>query len=468
MRPFGSILRLALGDVLAKGLNFLAFVYLARVLDVAGYGILELAIAVTMYFQLAADAGLELWATRQAAQGADVRSLTARTVPLRCLLAAGAFGVLLLLLPALPDYPALRAVTALLGLTVFSQALSLKWVFLGQEKMGRVVTGLVVPQLVFAGLALALVRGPAGILRVPVLRLASELVMSGYFLWRFAAEHGGLQLSVTLRDARHVLRAAMPMGAALALGLASYNFDAVLLGLLAGPTAVGWYTAAYKPVTMALALPVTYYVGLFPPLARAYGESHEAFRRIVVRSLRITSIFAVPLGIGGTLLAEPLIAFLFGPAYANSVPPLRVLAWSAVLVILRGTYKHALNAAAKPGLDLRCAGAATGLNIALNLLLIPPFGTLGAAVATLVAEFVWLSMAWFYFCRHVARVSLLPFLLQPVTAAAVMAACLLLTQPLFWAVRAALGVLVYFGTLAVLGEPEVKAWLRGRSDEAAV
>jgi O-antigen/teichoic acid export membrane protein len=292
--------------------------------------------------------------------------------------------------------------------------------------------------------------------------------MAGYFLWRFGIEHGAPGLAFTLGGAREALRAALPMGAAVGLGVVTYNFDAVLLGFLAGPTAVGWYTAAYKPVTMALALPVTYYGGLFPALARTYAVGGDAFRQTVARSLRLTSIFAVPLGVGGTFLAGPLIDVLFGPAYLNSVAPLRLLAWSAALVILRGTYRHALNAAGRAGLDVRCAAFATGLNIGLNLLLIPTLGTVGAAAATLAADLCWLALAWDAFCRHVARISLLPFLLQPAAAALAMGVCLFLTRPLFWMARALLAVLVYFGALAALGEPQVRSWLRRGEDRAPV
>ena len=460
MNPFLNIIRLVSGDFLAKTLNFLAFIYLARVLGVASYGILEFAISIVMYFLLLADGGLELWATRQAAQVKDIRQLVARIVPLRLLLAVGAFVVLLMLLPVFPNYPALRMILMLFGLTLFTQTVNLKWVFMGQEKMTRVATGLVVAQIVFAVAIIGFVRSPAHVIWVPVLRVVGDLAMTVYFARLFTAEHGRLGLAFTLRGARSTMHPALTMGTSHGLALLNYNFDTVLLGFLLGPMAVGWYNAAYKPVTVALAMPVTYFLGLFPVLSRAYVESREVFRQIVVRSIRLMSIIAVPIGVGGTFLAEPIIDFLFGPDYASAVPALQVLSWSAVLVILRGTYRQAFNAAGRQRLDLRCAGASTALNLVLNLLLIPRYGIIGAAVATLVSEIVWLTMSSCYFYRYIIPMSLLPLLLKPVVAAIAMGLCFWVTQSLFWVLQAFIGVLVYFGVLMLLGETEVRSWVQ--------
>src|SRR5262245_64309357 len=71
VNPFRSILRLSIGDLLAKIFSFLAFVYLARVLGVEDYGTLEFARALLVYVLVFGDLGLEFWATRQAARGAD-------------------------------------------------------------------------------------------------------------------------------------------------------------------------------------------------------------------------------------------------------------------------------------------------------------------------------------------------------------------------------------------------------------
>ena len=73
MNPFRNILHLSLGDFIAKSLNFLAFIYLARLLGVTNYGVLEFALAILTYFLLFADGGLELWATREAARGKSPR-----------------------------------------------------------------------------------------------------------------------------------------------------------------------------------------------------------------------------------------------------------------------------------------------------------------------------------------------------------------------------------------------------------
>src|SRR5262249_25718345 len=158
-----------------------------------------------------------------------------------------------------------------------------------------------------------------------------------------------------------------------------------------------------------------------------YAENRECFREVVVRSLRLTAIFALPLGVGGVFLADPIIKLLVGPTYVESVPVFQILSWSAVLVILRGTYRQALNAAHLSRLDLRCAATSVALNIALNLILIPLYGIIGAAIATVVAESLWLMMAAYHSNRYITQVNPIALLFPPLIAAAAMAISFLLS-----------------------------------------
>lgn len=98
MNPFRNILRLSVGDLLARILSFLAFIYLARVLGVDGYGVVEFALSVAIYLQVFTEGGLDLWATREVAQGKSVKRLAAQVVPLRLLLGLAGFTALALLL----------------------------------------------------------------------------------------------------------------------------------------------------------------------------------------------------------------------------------------------------------------------------------------------------------------------------------------------------------------------------------
>jgi O-antigen/teichoic acid export membrane protein len=457
--PLKNILHLAAGDFAARTLSFLAFVYLARVLGVSSFGVLEFAVSILAYLLLIADGGLELWGTSEAAKMADLEALTSQVVSLRLLLAATSFVLLLLLLRFFPAYPSLRLLLVLYGLCVFAQALNLKWVFMGQERMVPVARGLVLAQIIFAAGVFAFIRGPEALVWVPVLRLAGDSTMAAYFAVLFGIRHGKLPLRPTLRGAKEAIRPALTLGASQAMGLLNYNFDSVLLGFLLSATSVGWYTAAYKPVTIAVVLPMTYFIGLFPALSRSYVENRVEFRFLIRHSSQLWLSFAVPLVVGGMLLAGPIIHFLYGSAYSNSVRPFQILVWSAALVSLRWSYMDSLRATGHQHLDLRCAIASASVNVGLNILLIPHFGMVGAASATVTADVVWLVMGFYYFRRHVVPEASFPSLKWPLAAGAAMGCFLWLAWPLPWVVRGLLAALLYFALLSLPADSVVRAWV---------
>jgi len=464
--PFRKILTLSAGDFLAKGLYFLAFIYLAHKLGVASYGALEFAISLRTYLLMLADGGLEMWSIREASKSTDIRGLVARLVPFRLMLAVAGFSLLMGLLWIIPDNPNLHRILPAFGLTVIAQSVSLKWAFMGQQLMSKVAVGLMCSQFVFAMGVFALVRTPEDIVWVPLSWLVGELVIVGYFWRSFIRSHGRPVFSVHPRGIISALRPAFTMGAAHAVSLINYTFDSVLIGIMLGPGSLGWYAAAYKPVTAALTIPASYFMGLFPTLSRSYAENRSRFHSLIGRSLRLTALVSLPFGVTASILAAPLIDFLFGPNYLPGVPALQLLAWSVVLVTLRGNFRQGLIAAGKQRLDLLCAVIAVSANIVFNLILVPLYGIAGAAVATLCSELLWLFLSAILFSKYVGPLTSLTALLRPCGAAAFMGICMVVSEPLYWMVRGALGGLVYIAILGLLREPELMARLPLRKPPA--
>jgi O-antigen/teichoic acid export membrane protein len=333
--PFRNIARLFAGDLAAKALQFVTFIYLARTLQVEAYGVLEIALAATSYLVLVGDLGMELWATREVSRERDIRSLAGRVLGLRLALGALAFGAFLAIVPFFPNYPALRPLLVLGGLALAGNIASLRWGLLGRERMGAVATAAVASQFVSTALALALVRDATDVWWVPLARAAGDVVAAALCVRAFRADAGGPPRRPTLAGWRSIVGPTSTMGAIQILGVLSYNFDSLLLGLMVGPAAVGLYGAAYKVVTVGIAASMTYYMGLFPALARTWAEGQSAFLAVARRSLGLAALTAFPIGVAGTILATPAVEFLYGASYIAAAPTLRVLCWSAALVGMR-------------------------------------------------------------------------------------------------------------------------------------
>jgi O-antigen/teichoic acid export membrane protein len=178
------------------------------------------------------------------------------------------------------------------------------------------------------------------------------------------------------------LRSSLPLLAVYAAELVLQNADILVLSAHLPPESVGMYFAAAK--TMALVMFVHYAVGSvvakdFAALhARGDTAALAAYARDAVKWTFWPSLIAA---IGILILGQPLL-WLFSPQFVEAYPVMLILGAGFLFRAAVGPAEFILNAL---GQQNACAAVACGvavLDIVLNLMLVPAFGLLGAAVAT--------------------------------------------------------------------------------------
>jgi O-antigen/teichoic acid export membrane protein len=154
---------------------------------------------------------------------------------------------------------------------------------------------------------------------------------------------------------------------------------------MAGDAELGLYGAAFKIFEGAMILPSVLLSVTFPQLARAHG--HPPIQRRLERQIGLLLLgFGLLAGatcfVGGT----PLIRGVFGTGFGRAVPSLRVLALGMPLLFLNYGLTHFLVARDMGTMTQRFALAMLGLNLVLDLALIPRAHGPGAAWATVLTE----------------------------------------------------------------------------------
>ncbi|MDZ7723104.1 MAG: flippase [candidate division KSB1 bacterium] len=163
----------------------------------------------------------------------------------------------------------------------------------------------------------------------------------------------------------------------------------VLLTHFSGETQAGWFGAAFKLVDMIIALSLAYGQAIFPIASRSL-QNKSGYRRVFHRSLKYISLLTLAIAAGTTLLAGPLVQFLYGSQMNAAAPVLRILIWCVVPFSLVPVFSSSLVSYHQQNWDLAANAAAALSVIALNLLLQPGTGAVGAAAVLLSACVIFL------------------------------------------------------------------------------
>lgn len=406
-------------QALSKGAGLAFVVIVARALGPRDYGQFSFAVSFVGLFLLAGSNSIELTVIRDVARDhSRLSEVFSSGLLLRATLALAALSLALGLAPLVTTGGRGILVVAILGAALLLDELS---TYLGSaykafERTALHGAAIVVNRVVSAMLALVVIALGGDLVAVSVAYLLGSLGAVA-FAW------AGLRRyfpPIRFRDCqralvRTYLREGLTMTFAGILNSALFRIDVVLLQILKGPLAVGFYGIAYRFFDSFLFVGWSLADITLPRIARA-GPGGEA-ARIFQLGVCLILTFSLPLAVLTPFSSEWLVTKLFSEEFraaAGAVP------WLGAAVGLYGIAYAArvtLVALGRRQAIVAVAAGTLAVNVVANLAVIPTHGFRGAAAVTCLSEMIEASLLVALLARANGGVHLRRLTFVPVAAA---------------------------------------------------
>lgn len=386
---------LSISQIVSYILAFFYTIAIARYLGADDFGILSFALAFTGIFGILADLGLNTLAVKEIAND---RSLTEKFLGnfllIKIFLSIFTFLIIALIVNLLNYDAQTVGIVYLVALSVILSAISsiFNSIFQAYEKMEYQSLGQILNSvLMFIGVFFAILYG-FNVLGFAFLYFIFSVVVLIYniliYIWKF----NSIKLEINLHFGISKIKEALPFGINGMFVIVYVWVDSVLLFIMQGNQAVGWYNAAYRIIIVLLFIQSASNIAVFPVMSQFYVNSKSSLKKLVEKYFKFMLFISIPLGIGVTLLAPDIIMLIFGKQYENSIITLQILIWSSVFVFLYTAFAQLFLSINKQITLTKISGICMVENILLNLYLIPKFSYIGASFVTVVTEFTILIL----------------------------------------------------------------------------
>lgn len=167
------------------------------------------------------------------------------------------------------------------------------------------------------------------------------------------------------------------------------QMDKIMIGQMLQDTDVGLYTTAVSISSMWVFVP-TAVINSFRPMIMELKEKGNEY----LYKIRLTQLYSFLIwlcifaAVFISLLAKPIVLILYGEAYMAAVTTLRIAIWLEVFAMIGTARGIWVLCEGKNKYVKYYLGVGTAVNLVLNTILIPVWGIEGAALATLVTQFV--------------------------------------------------------------------------------
>jgi O-antigen/teichoic acid export membrane protein len=220
------------------------------------------------------------------------------------------------------------------------------------------------------------------------------------------------------------------------------------------PAALGIFSAGVKYLDGLNIIPAYFTLAIFPLMSRYAATGKDSLLKGYRLAVQLLYIVALPIAVFVSFAATPLIRILGGPAYLpGGATALSIMIWSIPIGFINSVTQYVLIAVNRQRFLTKAFLIGVAFTTVANLLLVPRYGYLAAAVIQIPAELSLFIPFYWAVRRYVAPMPWLKLLGGPSLAAGVNAAIVWLLGragvPLLLALTA--GFLAYIGVLLLLG-----------------
>ena len=394
MRRLRNISLLSADHLVRAVLAFLVSILLARYLGPDGFGAyayLWSIIAILAPFTVFGleQIGLRHLVTTPARQPAILGSALALRITGALVGVALASAAIALLGAPIGASPELGAFAALSLLFMPSEAIN--GVFKARERMAWIAAPRIAISCVAAAVTAAAVLVGGVLADFVAIRVGEAALVAAVTLLALRlADSAWPRFKVDRALVRSLLREGWPLFLS-ALSVVVYmRIDQVMLGSLSPAAELGYYSVAVRIAEALLFVPMAMSAAYYASLVNAFNSgSPGAFEREIQAYYDVSGLSAWAIALLVALAARFVLVPGFGEAYAPAVPMAYILAGSIVFASIGVARSTMLTIRGWVWTPVITTSAGALVNLLLNFLLIPAYGGIGAAIATLASY--WLA-----------------------------------------------------------------------------
>jgi O-antigen/teichoic acid export membrane protein len=285
---------------------------------------------------------------------------------------------------------------------ILAQFLDISWVFIGFEDLGIVTIRNFIAKLITVISIFIFIREDSDLWKYFIIFSFITFIttITIYFLLNRYVKFKKVNIKESLKHLLPAIKLFLPQIATLLY----LQVDKIMIGKLTASTSqIAYYEYAEKIVLIPLAIITALNTVLMPRIANLFvNNNYKKIEEYMNKSISFALFLSIPMMFGLMGIARGLMPWYLGEEYIFSAYAIIILSplcvFNTISSILGAQYLTATNQTKV--LTLTYYSTAV-VNIILNIFLIPKFGYIGAAIATLVSSFISILIQYFFVKKEI-------------------------------------------------------------------
>lgn len=433
--------------------------YISRVLQADGVGLYSYSYSIVSYFILLAGFGSASYGKRQIAYCNGNKEKVTR-VFYEVLIARLFFTLIsIIIYLCFITTTTNRVLFLIQGLFLLAVAFDISWFFQGLEEFGKVVTRNIIVKILNIVFIFLFVKEKND-LYIYIAGLSTMTLIGNISIWPYLKKYIIRVSVISLRPLKHFKEMFQLFIPTIAIQVYTV-LDKTMIGIFSKDTVEnGYYEQAEKIVKMVLTIITSLSTVMMPRISSIYAKGNmNAVKIYMYKSYRFVWMLGFPMVVGLMTVSDFFVPWFFGSGYGKVTTLISIL---AVLILAIGvntvTGQQFLISTNRQNFYTIsvCIGAL--VNFCMNFMLIPKYYSIGASIATVVAEIIICIVQFIYISKKklysVSRSisSSIKYIISSIVMGGVILLCkfMLKVSVFNTFLLIAIGIVAYFLTLLIL------------------
>ena len=377
--------------------------YITRVIGAERLGIFSYTNSIVSYFALFSSLGINAYASRQIAFYQGIRKKQTQffcevastkiifTIPWIIMLCMIAFV-----------YKQFTELFLIESLYLFESMVDIEWLYVGNENFKVTVARNIGVKVLSTICIFVFVRSADDLLRYMYIIVGST-ALSKLLMWIGINKYID-DFDITIKNIKSHLKGGISLFA-IQMTWSVYTYlDKVMIGLLQSNFSENsFYEQSQKIVVLSTTIISSLSTVMLPRISNAYiNKEKDAIKVYMNKSIKYAVCLGSAMSLGLIACSSNIVPWFLGDEYSKCVYILYIISPIILLNSLFNVLEYQyLLGTKQEGFIIKSMALGAGINILMNLLLIPGFGAAGASLASVISQLIIVAVMFAHVCGQI-------------------------------------------------------------------